>query len=316
MPIHPQTIELHDERSGSAARVMAGFGFNCFSYRPVVEGRPVDVLWADPDFASGAARPSGSGIPILFPFAGRLSGKVLDYEGRTYALENDDGRGNAIHGFVLTRPWRVVEQSTAHVLGEFQASRDAPDLLDRWPADFRIAVGYRIECDRLDCSMTVTNPGAQSLPFGLGVHPYFRLPLGGGPAEDCRVSVPVEEYWELADMLPTGRRLAIEASRRLAAGRRFGDCQFDDVFCSFPPRDEAIEATIEDVRSRRRLTIAFDRAFRECVVYTPPHREAICIEPYTCVPDAFRLTGKGIDAGLRHLPPGDEFRAGFSLRIE
>jgi len=316
MPMNPQTIELRDESSGSAAHVLAGFGFNCYSYCPVVDGRSLEVLWADPRFASGAARPSGSGIPILFPFAGRLTGTTLTYGGRTYELGSDDGRGNAIHGFVLNRPWRVVEESPAHVVGEFQASLDAPELLDRWPADFRIAVSYRIEPDRLRCRMTVTNPGTQPLPFGLGAHPYFRLPLGGNVAETCRVTVPVEEYWELADMLPTGRRRAVEESRRLAGGRMFRDCEFDDVFCGLPPGDGKVEATIDDTQAHRRLTISYDRIFRECVVYTPPHREAICIEPYTCVPDAFRLADEGRDTGLRHLTPGDEFQAGFSLRVE
>ena len=35
--------------------------------------------------------------------------------------------------------------------------------------------------------------------------------------------------------------------------------------------------------------------------------EAICIEPYTAVPDAYSLSERGINAGLRILEPGETF---------
>jgi aldose 1-epimerase len=60
----------------------------------------------------------------------------------------------------------------------------------------------------------------------------------------------------------------------------------------------------------------FDTAFRHCVVYTPPHREAICIEPYTATPDALRLETLGIDAGLRRLAPGGSFHVEIEIACE
>ena len=36
----------------------------------------------------------------------------------------------------------------------------------------------------------------------------------------------------------------------------------------------------------------------------PPHRKAVCLEPYTCVTDAANLQARGIDAGWRELPAG------------
>ena len=62
--------------------------------------------------------------------------------------------------------------------------------------------------------------------------------------------------------------------------------------------------------------MSFDRAFRECVVYTPPHREAICIEPYTCVPDSLQLERQGVNAGLRVLAPGESFQTRIDIRIQ
>src|SRR5262245_30988096 len=126
-----EPVILCDETSGAQAKVLSGFGFNCYSFQPVCHGEPTEVLWADPDFLSGRTRPSRSGIPILFPFAGRIAGSHLNYRGHAYPLGSDDGLGNAIHGFVLHRPWRVVEHGANHVTGEFHASVDEPGLIRR-----------------------------------------------------------------------------------------------------------------------------------------------------------------------------------------
>ncbi len=73
---------------------------------------------------------------------------------------------------------------------------------------------------------------------------------------------------------------------------------------------------ILDPDNGRRLLLTFDDQFRECVVFNPPHREAVCIEPYTCVPDAFTLDERGIATGLRTMAPGESTQMQFSLRFE
>lgn len=54
-------------------------------------------------------------------------------------------------------------------------------------------------------------------------------------------------------------------------------------------------------------------AFRELVVYTPPNRNAVCLEPYTCATDAVNLQPRGIDAGWRVLEPRAEFRTWIEI---
>ncbi len=58
---------------------------------------------------------------------------------------------------------------------------------------------------------------------------------------------------------------------------------------------------------------SFDSAFRELVVYTPPHGRSVCLEPYTCITDAIHLSELGIDGGWRVLDPGAEFRTWFQI---
>src|SRR5438046_327145 len=120
-----QNIVLRDA-SGSVAEIAPTLGFNCHRFAvPQAQGI-IDVLWREPSFLEGTAKPSRSGVPVLFPFPGRLPGKTLSWQGKTYELGSDDGRGNAIHGFVHTRPWRMISQSECRVVGEFHAWKDDP----------------------------------------------------------------------------------------------------------------------------------------------------------------------------------------------
>ena len=309
-------IQLRDEESGSTASILPSLGFNCHQFRPMVAGEAVEVLWSAPDFGAPGSRPSRSGIPILLPFAGRLRGQSYTFNGRTYHVTSAPlNNGNAIHGFVLNRPWRVVEQTTARAVGEFQASVDEPALLEEWPADFRITVAYELTGQSLRAKFLVTNPDDTPLPFALGAHPYFRLPLGGADAADCRITVPATEYWELADGIPTNRRIPVTGSRNLTKGRTFRETELDDVLTGLQIEEGQVQTTIDDPGSGRRLIQTFDASFPHCVVFTPPHREAIAIEPYTCIPNPFNGEAAGVQTGLQVLGSGESFAATVQIQL-
>ncbi len=311
-----EVVTLTDPSSGGEAKIAVGYGFNCFQFRLEHAGRPFDVIWSEPDFEVGDKRASGSGIPLLFPYPGRCRGKTLSWQGQEYRLEGDDGQGNAIHGFVLTRPWRVIEQEPQRVVGQFQASVDEPRLLDCWPADFCVTATYQLAGHTLRSSFVVENPDDKPLPCGLGTHPYFSLPLGGSDPEACRVLVPATRRWEMIDMLPTGQVVALEQAEPLHNGLVFRDMTFDDVLSALEFHAGWCRARILDPQSGRNLVLEFDQNFRECVVYTPPHRQAVCIEPYTCVPNAVELESAGVSSGLRVLEPGGSFQAEVVMRVE
>jgi aldose 1-epimerase len=306
------TAIIRDGATGSSAELLVSQGFNCFRFTAMPQGRPVEVIFAPDDFSLGKSRPSSGGIPLLFPFPGRIPGTTFTWAGMQYQLEPADAFGNAIHGFVHARPWRVIEQSESRIVGQFHGWRDDPALKARWPADFRITATYAITGNALLAEYLLENPGDTALPCGFGTHPYFRVPLGGPAADDCVVKLPVSARWELADMLPTGRRLELSNASELQTGKRFTELKLDDAFSGLTFDGEWCASSIRDPASGVTMTQRFDRSFRECVVYTAPHRQAICIEPLTCVPSCFDLAARGIDAGLRIVPPGGS----FTCRVE
>lgn len=307
-------LTITDPHSGSTARILTELGFNCCQFRVLIDSTPVDVLDASPEFIAGGGRPSGHGIPILFPFPNRIRNGKFTWQGNSYELPATDKFGNAIHGLCMDRPWRVIEQRDDMVTGQFQLSVDAPDRLHQWPTDFVIEVDYEIVHNRLRANFRIGNPSNRSLPWGLGTHPYFKLPLGAGSRlSDCIVEVPASRRWELIDCLPTGKLLELDESHDLRDGAYVDAVTLDDVYTDIHCDGPQFDCTVLDERAGLQIVQTCPPIFREIVAFTPPGRAAICIEPYTCPTDAINLTEQGLECGWRTLGPGSEFHTWIDI---
>src|SRR5207247_1872384 len=134
---------------GDRLEVWPALGFNAYRWR---DGAGNELLFRDPAFFD-EVRPTRSGWPILFPFPNRIRDGQFSWQGRKYELpKSDSTRKNAIHGFAVRQPWRVVDHGAdagqAWLTAEFVASRDAAETLDLWPGDYRLQVIYRLSANR------------------------------------------------------------------------------------------------------------------------------------------------------------------------
>ena len=307
-------VTITDSQTGSTARIAPELGFNCFEFRAQVGDREIDVLDSMPDFETGGQRSSGSGIPILFPFPNRIRAGRFTWAGREFALPVSDKFGNAIHGLCLDRPWRVLARGDDFVTGQFQLSVDAPDRLAHWPTDFTIEVDYELLRNRLRANFRIINPSAHPLPWGLGTHPYFKLPLSvTSRVGACLMEVPAAQRWELHDCLPTGERLELDEEHDLRFGAYVETVQLDDVYTNVQCEGPQFDCLILDEEAGLQVTLTSPPIFREIVAFTPPKRAAVCLEPYTCPTDAINLHARGIDCGWRTLSPGAEFHTWLDI---
>lgn len=307
-------VMLTDSDTGATAKVFPELGFNCFEFRAVVSGTAVDVIDSVPGFESGKERPSRSGIPILFPFPNRIRAGQFTWQGQAYQLPTTPVQPNAIHGFCLDRPWRVINQGRNFVTGQFQLSVDAPDRMEHWPSDFILEVDYELLHNRLRANFRISNPGNRNLPWGLGTHAYFKLPLGAASQlGNCLVEVPAWKYWQLDQSLPTGEILAVDEARDLTSGAYANTLQLDDVLTDVECDGPQFDCLILDEQAGLQITQTCPPIFREIVAFTPPQRSAICLEPYTCPTDAINLHNQGRDVGWRTLSPGSEFHTWIDI---
>jgi aldose 1-epimerase len=306
-----QIVVLEDGRGGRV-EVWPGQGFNAFRWRAP---SGAELLFATDTFFQGD-RPSRSGIPVLFPFPNRIRAGRYIWEGKSYQLPlNDPAAKNAIHGFAYTAAWRVIDAgadgTSAWVTGEFQISRDAPSALTLWPADARLRLTHRLRASALALEATVDNPGTTTLPFGLGYHPYFTIaPFGG---EAAIVSAPAPAYWELVENLPTGAVQPVSGGRDLRTGKPMSELKLDDVLTRL---QGDLVGSMHHVSGKPALEVRAATDYRDLVAFTPPHRQAVCLEPYTCTTDAINLQAQGIDAGLRVLRAGESWRGDVVLSYQ
>jgi aldose 1-epimerase len=215
---------------------------------------------------------------------------------------------------------RGADAESAWVTGEFRSSADAPELTACWPADFRLRVTYRLQAARLEIAAEVHNPDSRWLPFGLGYHPYFRMPLvPNSSAANCIVLAHAREIWELQRCLPTGSRRAPEGLLDLSAPRPFPELRLDDVYTGLESAPVVgglrVLGMLRQPSYGVEVRVLAEPTFRELVLYTPPHRQAICLEPYTCTTDAISLGNRGIDAGWRTLAPGETWSGVVAFEV-
>jgi aldose 1-epimerase len=315
---------LQESSLGQTAQVLPAKGFNCFSWQVEHQGRKLDLLYGDGLFGPSGKTTRG-GIPILFPFPNRIRGASFRWDGKTYTLPVNDSSGpNAIHGFACRKAWRVVDQGSssdsAWVTGEFHGSVDAPESASLWPADYVMRLTIRLAKDRLRLEASVHNPGAKPLPFGLGYHPYFRIPFGPDDgAKECLISASVESYWELEKGLPTGRKLPVDSSRDLRQPRDVKDLNLDDVLTGpmdSKSTDLQFFGRVSQPVAGCTVDIMASPSFTQLVAFTPANRQAVCLEPYTCVTDAVNLQQKGIEAGWLVLPSGGSWSGIVELSVK
>lgn len=308
-------IRITDAESGATADVSLARGFNCFSWVSPFAGEadasPRELLWSEEGFVDGGGSASRSGIPLLAPFPGRIANATYEWNGKRYDLEPTAGNEHAIHGFAARKPWRLVSQTAHSVTGEFRPSIDDPAAVPQWPSDYRIEATYTIEGSRLAFALRVENLGDEPMPFGFATHAYFRLPLAeGSDPESTVVIAPVDGEWVSDELIPTGEINELPSDHELPAGAALSGRQFDTPYRF---AEGAKQTDLIDPVSRRRVRQTFDSSMKCCVIYTPDHREAICLEPYTCTPDPIAMGKKGVDSGLITLEQGEAYNTRLVL---
>ncbi len=296
---------LHDDVSGASASILPAYGFNLFDLRLPVAGKVRPILASAEDWADKPGGGAGNGTPILFPYPNRVRGGVYQFGGKTYHLPVNLGP-NAIHGFALDAAWDVIDQKAtnteASLVGRYQLSKDSPKAISNWPSDAILEVGYALSGRKLTMTIRVSNPTAEELPYGFGIHPYFRLPFDtDGDAAATRVILPASKYWVLEEFLPTGEIRPVDSRLDFRVGQPRKGLKLDDVLTGLDFQGDRAVARLVDDNLKAEFRLGFDRGFRELVVYTPPRDGIISLEPYTQTTDAINLEGRGVDGGLRKL---------------
>ena len=106
--------------------------------------------------------------PILFPIVGVLKDSKAESAEGTISL--------ARHGLARLNEFKVVEQSTSSVTLQLKSTEETRKA---YPYDFELKLIFSVDGDTLTQTYEVTNPSDVVLPFALGAHPAFNIPIPG-----------------------------------------------------------------------------------------------------------------------------------------
>jgi aldose 1-epimerase len=244
------------------------------------------------------------GIPLLFPWANRLSAKTYDVDGETVTLAPDaygvrpDNNGLPIHGLLAAYPGWQAEQVSDQKLTALLDFGAQPELLESFPFPHLVELTVELRDRTLTVTTTVTPTADKAVPLVYGYHPYLQLP--GVPRPQWQIEMPAMRHLLVDDTgIPTGA-----TAERPATAEPLGDTVFDDGF------DEVDDGAVFAVSGGgRRLEVRFERGYPAAQVFAPAGETVICFEPMAAPTDALRR------GGYRCALPGQPDTTVFSINV-
>lgn len=244
------------------------------------------------------------GIPLLYPWANRLSSDTYTASGRTVTLGTDapgvrlDPNGLPIHGLLAAYPnWQLIDKNEDSATAELDFGAQ-DQLLPSFPFPHTLRLFITLADSVLRIRTTVTATSDVDVPLAYGFHPYLQLP--GTPRSEWTVHTPALRHLLVDDRgLPTG---VTEA--HAAASEVLGDKTFDDGY------DQVADGSVFAVSGGgRRLEVHFESGYPAAQIFAPPGEDIICFEPMAAPTDAL------VRGGYESAHPGEPAVAEFSIRV-
>lgn len=254
------------------------------------------------------------GVPILAPWANRLGRMAyavvhegggirrIDVHPNTPHLRFDDF-GHPIHGLLRgSRDWQVQEvvgdENSARIRAILHFNASRIDFA-AFPFEHDIEMTATLRGTSLTFSTVITATGVDEVPIAFGWHPYLSIP--GVKRQDLDVYLPFTQRCPLDEtLLPTGVRETVDP----IIGK-LGNVPLDDLYA-----DVSNGTTAYIQGNGRRMSIRFDTGYDWAILYGPPHRDHICVEPMTAASDPF----SGQDP-MEVVPREKSFTGAFTISV-
>ncbi|MEZ5946264.1 MAG: aldose 1-epimerase [Hyphomonas sp.] len=239
-----------------------------------------------------------AGFP-LFPFSGRINHGCFAWNGRTVQLApNFPPESHAIHGQAWLKPWDLehLESGLAHL-----SYRHAQD---EWPWAYRAEQSFELTGRGLRLTLSISNLSDETMPAGLGWHPYF-------PRQDALLSADVSGIWTAASGMIPDQLAPLTAPNNLRSARPVDLLDLDNAFTV-----SAGQTGIAWPARQMRVRMEASGRLNHLVVYVPKGQDFFCVEPVSHAPDAVNSVYGRETTGLRELAPGENLSASIDIAVE
>lgn len=244
------------------------------------------------------------GIPILYPWANRLSASEYESDGTLVKLipgqggVRADDNGLPIHGVLAAYSgWQVTErtENTLTATVDFGAN---PELLAAFPFPHVLTQSITLADRRLTIETTVTPTASGPVPLCFGYHPYFTIP--GVPRDQWQLTSPTMRHLPVDDRgIPTGKH-----EDWTGGTQALESVTYDDGFDEVP--DGAVFSL---AGGDRRVDVTFEAGYPAAQLFAPGTDSLVAIEPMAAPTDSLRR------GDYRSAQPGQPETACFSVRV-
>ena len=283
---------------GKTTAVIASKGAEMISFKGN-DGR--EVIWqADPKVWAGHA-------PVLFPVMGNVKdGKVI-IDGAAYPMSK--------HGFC-----RKADFDVAKIGDDFVDLILTPndDTRSMYPFDFVFHVVYTLCENGFRTDFVVENKSDKPMPFNVGGHPAFIVPMEVGTAyTDYQIVFPCKEEGR-SQLVATGfvdgeEIIPLEDGRILQLKHDWFDEKDTLVFADMNSRSAELVHKV----SGKGLRISYPK-MEVLAVWSKPvtHGDYVCLEPWHGLPSLANESGKFEDRPyVTMLAPGMSHQCGYTVEL-
>ena len=261
----------------------------------------VEYLWqADPQYWADRA-------PNLFPFIGRLTNDSYRYLGKVYPMH--------IHGFAASMEFTLAEQTENSIT---MALGHSQETLTQYPFEFLFQIVYTLRENTVDITYRVDNHSERTMPFGVGGHPGFRVPLMDGEKfEDYALSFSCPCQPDRVGFSPAVYMNGHDVAYPLR------DNQFLDLRHDLFDEDAVIlknmarEVTLRSKVSGRGVCVAYpDMPYLGIWHWPKTDAPYVCIEPWSSLPSRQDVVEEfTCKSDMLQLPAGKTYATTWSVTL-
>ncbi|MDH4984064.1 aldose 1-epimerase [Aminobacter anthyllidis] len=281
-------VELENDRLSLRVSLKGG---------AVVDGQTSDGRPFLRRHGEGAFDVLRSGCFPLVPVGNRVEGNGFELGGRSYRFKPNTAEPNYIHGDGWLAEWNIEDASATHAQLAFEQLRPAKS-----PHVYRAVQAVTLDGPTVTLGLAVTNLGSETLPFGIGFHPYFPR------TEDTRFMASATAWWTEREGCLPGVRTPIPDSADFATLRRLPRRRLNNCFEGWNG-----QARIIWPEMKLAADIAADPLFSRYMLYAPEDdRSFFCMEPMSHTPNTLALAGP---EALHLLAPDETLSGAFSITV-
>jgi galactose mutarotase-like enzyme len=240
----------------------------------------------------------GRQAPVLFPIVGKLKENKIKINNRYYVLNQ--------HGFARDVNFEIIEIYTDMVSFMLESTAET---LQWWPYDFKLIISYKLKNNSLISTFNVINTGNEDMPFSIGAHPGFALPVHDLNQYEIQfnntnqlVANKLQNGLISSDTFKVGSNKKLLLNSQIFKGDAlvFKNIEFNQV-------------QLKHLQSNFEVNMQFN-GFNYFGIWNKyPEQSFICLEPWAGIADTIEATGNIHDKeGIIWLKAGQSLQFDFT----